>query len=603
MSSHLSLHMRFLAVSAFALVLSLAPQSFATDYYVDSRAGNDEASGLSPKLAWKTLDRVADAQELQPGDVVKFKSGEVWRGGLTPRSGAPGKPITYTSYGEGSKPGFWRSVSLAEEKAWVKTGENLWATRTASVEVVGDAGDFLGGNEWGLHQESGAKVDYSIKELPNGKKTYLFKCENCGTASNHIQWIKAPFKIEKGRQYRMAMDVRASEPITIKATLMAASKPWDVYGPVILGSIEGKTVVSRQEIVFEASKTASDARVTVSLGALPNGVEIEITNVEVDEVNVDSLQLGPDVGNIILDGKKAAFKRWTLNDLKAQDDFCYERGEGRVWFYSKENPAKIYNSIEAAVMRHVVNHSNLHDAIFDGLDIRYGSAHGFGGTNCSRTIVRNCDVSWIGGGDQYLEGGNGRRVRFGNGLEYWSDAEDNLVENCRFWEIYDAAITNQGAGTNVEKNIVYRNNLIWNCEYSFEYWNRDASSVTASIAFIDNVCLNAGYGWGHEQRPDKNGRCLMFYSNTAQTTNFIVKGNVFANATESLVRSDVEWKPEEPRLLENVYWQSVKERPLINWRNKNVFENEFDAWRDASGQEKNAKVEKVDVDALIPSVQ
>jgi len=60
-----------------------------------------------------------------------------------------------------------------------------------------------------------------------------------------------------------------------------------------------------------------------------------------------------------------------------------------------------------------------------------------------------------------------------NGIEFWSNARDCLVEGCRLWEIYDAALTNQGNGTNQQVNITYRDNVIWNSEYSFEYWNRD----------------------------------------------------------------------------------------------------------------------------------
>ena len=92
----------------------------------------------------------------------------------------------------------------------------------------------------------------------------------------------------------------------------------------------------------------------------------------------------------------------------------------------------------------------------------------------------------------------------------------------------------------------------------------------------------------------------MFYSNTAQTKNFVVKGNVFANATESLVRSDIEWKPEQPQLLENVYWQDNKDLPFFMWLKEKYFEKDFDAWRDLTGQEKGASVDKVDVKKLIP---
>ena len=72
------------------------------------------------------------------------------------------------------------------------------------------------------------------------------------------------------------------------------------------------------------------------------------------------------------------------------------------------------------------------------------------------------------------------------------------MEDCRIWEIYDAALTNQGDGTNTQENITYRRNVIWNSEYSFEYWNRGSSSLTRNVVFEHNTCVDAGYGWGHD---------------------------------------------------------------------------------------------------------
>ena len=134
-----------------------------------------------------------------------------------------------------------------------------------------------------------------------------------------------------------------------------------------------------------------------------------------------------------------------------------------------------------------------------------------------------------------------RPVRFGNGIEFWDSAHDNLVEGCRIWEVYDAALTNQGSANNSQINITYRDNVIWNCEYSFEYWNRGPESTTRNIRFEHNTCVNAGHGWGHAQRPDPNGRHLMFYSNSAQTTEFYVCDNIFCDATDSCLRMDNDW--------------------------------------------------------------
>ncbi|MBQ9872949.1 MAG: carbohydrate binding domain-containing protein [Thermoguttaceae bacterium] len=601
-----SLARLFGSLALFVAVCS-AP-ALATNYYVDSRAGSDSADGKTPETAWKTLDRVSRAEELEPGDSVLFKAGEVWRENFKPRSGSEGKPIRYGSYGKGAKPSFWGSVSLAKESDWSKVGENLWATRATEIRKLSDvdlsdSNAFLGGGAWGLHQESGAKVAQKVETASDGSKTYRFDCEKTGTARNHIQWCKGVFPIKKGTCYRLSFDMKASQEFGFGVSLMKSGAPWTGYGDAVVSQTRATTETTRGTILFKANRDADDARVTFYLGGAPEGVSVEFGNFAVEIVEIDALDLAPDVGNIILNGSKAAFKRWTLDDLKSQDDFCYERGEGRVWYYSKENPAKVYDSLEAAVMKHVIDHSGLSDAVFEGLDLRYGAAHGFGGSGCSRLVIRDCDISWIGGGDQYRGGGDGRRVRFGNGIEFWASASDCFVENCKLWEVYDAALTNQGSGTNVERNIVYRGNTIWNCEYSFEYWNRDEESITENVLFENNACLNAGYGWGHAQRPDPNGCCLMFYSNTAQTKNFMVRNNVFANATESLVRSDVEWTPEGPQMNGNVYWQENKELPYALWLRKPYGEQEFDDYRAASGQESGAKIKRVDVDAILAKIK
>jgi len=294
-----------------------------------------------------------------------------------------------------------------------------------------------------------------------------------------------------------------------------------------------------------------------------------------------------DVGNLIFDGCRAGVKCWTKEQLKSDGCFWFDPETRHVWLVSTVNPAESNREIEAALRgNHVVNLSNVHHAVFSKLDVRYGAAHGFGGSDNSFVTIRDCDISWIGGGHQFSRP-EGRPVRFGNGIEFWSDGHDHLVEGCRLWEIYDAALTNQGNGKNEQRNITYRNNLIWNCEYSFEYWNRDGESVTDNIVFTNNTCLNAGYGWGHAQRPDPNGRHLMFYNNTAKTSNFVVTDNVFAYATESLFwNQSLAWA-NSLYVDHNVWFQQTGEkRFVVRWQNENI--DDFSVYREKSGFDKNS---------------
>ena len=446
--------------SLLILFACLIPPLGATEYYVDSRNGSDEAAGTSESQAWQSLAKV-NAVDFQPGDVVRFVRGGLWRGSLKPKSGTSDKPVTYTSYGTSDlpKPRFYGSKPLNRVTDWKKVESLLW---------------------------------------------------------------------------------RTVEPVT------------------------------------------ESTRLTYS-----------------------------DVGNLIFDGHRAGVKCRKKEQLETEGCFWFEPESRCVWLVSADNPAEICREIEAALRPYVIDLNNAHHVVFSDFDVRYGGSHGFGGSGNSHITIRHCDISWIGGGHQNIgtDGVPVDYVRFGNGIEFWSNAHDHLVENCRLWEIYDAALTNQGNGKNEQRNITYRNNVIWNCEYSFEYWNRNEESITDNIVFTHNTCFNAGYGWGHTQRPDPNGRHLMFYDTTATTTNFVVTHNVFAHATDSVLRignrqQTADFSLDDPnRHLLGVAWakqlvmdhnvwhqQPGDDRILVLWRSKlfNDLEfHDFSEYQEKTGLDRN----------------
>jgi hypothetical protein len=88
----------------FILLLRFAATAGATNYYVNSQAGDDVRSGTSRTQAWRTLTRV-NQQVFQPGDEVLFKAGTRYTGQLKPQgSGAEGNPIRIGKYGLGGPP-------------------------------------------------------------------------------------------------------------------------------------------------------------------------------------------------------------------------------------------------------------------------------------------------------------------------------------------------------------------------------------------------------------------------------------------------------------------------------------------------------------------
>ena len=154
----------------------------ATEYYV-SNSGSDVNNGQSPQAAWQTISKV-NSIKLQPGDVVMFERGGVWRDELLVHcSGTHDKYITYASYGAGPRPQI-----LGSEKVdnWEHVQGNIWRSgnellaprqRTGNATTNHPASIFFGqidgtvtwGNMEAIHLNSeGAPKDICERDRDNG---------------------------------------------------------------------------------------------------------------------------------------------------------------------------------------------------------------------------------------------------------------------------------------------------------------------------------------------------------------------------------------------------------------------------------------------------
>ena len=254
---------------------------------------------------------------------------------------------------------------------------------------------------------------------------------------------------------------------------------------------------------------------------------------------------GADVGNVLLDGGESGclFKRGSCAELLRDGDFWCDPATMRVLVRSeKGNPGARWDSVELAEKIHGVDEGGMHDVVFDSLMVRYSAAHGFGGGNTKRITIRGCDIGWIGGGYLYVDKlGNG--VRYGNGIEFFAGAEENRVEGCRVWQCWDAGLTNQSnAPGSIQRDILWRDNEVWNCEYSYEFWQQGKDATADDVRLVGNRFRDAGRGWGHAQRWNPNAAHLMFYDTSVPTPGFTVTGNTFARSADWLARVFNEWR-------------------------------------------------------------
>ena len=281
---------------------------------------------------------------------------------------------------------------------------------------------------------------------------------------------------------------------------------------------------------------------------------------------------GLDVGIFICDhGKRWGVKKWSKDDLKTELDYWYDPDGDSVYVKVGKNPAEMFRSLELAMKGVVISHRKRHDVIWESLAVMYSGGFAFAGGEAYRLTVRDCDMGWIGGSLQYWrEGKDGRRipVRYGNAVEYWSPAWSNTVERCRIWQVYDAALTPQSSRSRHPiHHITFRDNVIWNCEYSLEYWNHDPASYTADIVFEHNTCVDAGYVWSHGQRPNPNGAHVLSYNNEAPCSNIVVRNNIFCRTTDRAVRVFTDWR-HSATFEHNLYW--VPENTLYEYKGNDL---------------------------------
>ena len=101
---------------------------FATTYYVSSSGGDDSRSMATAQqmgTPWQSLARVsAISGQLQAGDQVLFKRGDIFNGTLTLNcSGGSGAAIVFGAYGDGALP---ELTGFTQLTGFVQKGGNVW---------------------------------------------------------------------------------------------------------------------------------------------------------------------------------------------------------------------------------------------------------------------------------------------------------------------------------------------------------------------------------------------------------------------------------------------------------------------------------------------
>ncbi|MFB3785268.1 MAG: right-handed parallel beta-helix repeat-containing protein [bacterium] len=165
-----------------AAVFVLAPQTWATDYYVDAVQGNDAGGGTSVNAPWKSIAKV-NSRSFNPGDQILFKRGGVWKEMLVaPSSGSASNPVTLGAYGSGDKPVITAVDAIPGGKTagtWTNLSGNVWYMSLAADPLR----VFLNGQEYGRAQTPSAPnatLRYGYDSA--AKRLYLYATANPASA-------------------------------------------------------------------------------------------------------------------------------------------------------------------------------------------------------------------------------------------------------------------------------------------------------------------------------------------------------------------------------------------------------------------------------------
>lgn len=199
------------------------------------------------------------------------------------------------------------------------------------------------------------------------------------------------------------------------------------------------------------------------------------------------------------DGNIYGKKKNLLANLRKEGDFYCD---GRYFYVKSETvPYDKYGEIKLATKLEMLRMGS--KCVIENIHIEYTGAHGIVKkyTYIKDVEIKNCIIEKIGG--SYLYGiGNENIARYGNGIEFWNQAENTNVNNCVFYEIFDAAYTLQGNGViNGFKDNICENNIFINCSYNTEFFSNnsdDSGNPNMENTIIrNNISINQDRGWGY----------------------------------------------------------------------------------------------------------
>ncbi|HEY0432969.1 MAG TPA: hypothetical protein VGC95_03815, partial [Chitinophagaceae bacterium] len=126
--------MKNLILTLTIMATLVATKASSTTYYFSTSDGDDSrttAQAQSSSTPWKTLTKLNSFfSSLQAGDVVLFKSGDVFYGSINvTKAGSSAALISFGAYGSGPRPVI---TGMTDATSFTSVGTSLWESAAIS---------------------------------------------------------------------------------------------------------------------------------------------------------------------------------------------------------------------------------------------------------------------------------------------------------------------------------------------------------------------------------------------------------------------------------------------------------------------------------------
>ena len=274
--------------------------------------------------------------------------------------------------------------------------------------------------------------------------------------------------------------------------------------------------------------------------------------------------------------------------LTGEKLFWYDAEKRRVVVRRFNTPDRLLGKVKLTLAKPIVDLSGCRHIVVDGLALRFGGADGFLGRDVEDVTIRNCDVSYVGGGMR--EG-----ARFGSCIALGGNVRACILERNRLWQAYGAAVSVGERCPGEVAGVICRDNAVWKCMSAFHFG--DAPAAVSGVTLEFNTCVDTGFAWamfGPSGGKRLAAARILSLNLPEATADFAVRSNLFYRTTGIAVENcgkgkfsldgNRYWLPQEWGHVDNAVYSEPASGLFFKCGEKS-----FRSFREKTGFEENGE--------------